>query len=206
MKVHYYYLVPVLVSKSVLSFSILKFLWFPTLCCCFEFLRACWFDIWQFSVANQQTASIIDGKSIAEGIRSSIADEVRRMKESIGKIPGLAVILVGQRRDSLIYVHNKIIACEEAGIKSVVSEFPEDCSEDEVLGALSSFNEDPSIHGILVQLPLPQVIPITLTKNFFFSLLYCLSIPSSGDLSVIPWLVLVRLYHTCCGEVIVQPF
>ncbi|KAJ0088307.1 hypothetical protein Patl1_31643 [Pistacia atlantica] len=104
----------------------------------------------------QRSATVIDGKSIAEGIRSSIAGEVKRMKDSIGKVPGLAVILVGQRRDSQTYVHNKIKACEEAGIKSVVSLFPDDCTEDEVLDALSNFNEDISIHGILVQLPLPQ--------------------------------------------------
>lgn len=78
------------------------------------------------------------------------------MKESIGKVPGLAVILVGQRRDSQTYVRNKIKACEEAGIKSLMTELPEDCTEDEILSALSSFNENPSIHGILVQLPLPK--------------------------------------------------
>ncbi|CAA0836172.1 Bifunctional protein FolD 1- mitochondrial [Striga hermonthica] len=105
---------------------------------------------------NYRTATIIDGKSIAEKIRSSIASEVRRMKELIGQVPGLAVILVGHRRDSLIYVHNKIIASEEVGIKYKMVSLPENCSEWEVCNALCSFNEDPSIHGILVQLPLPQ--------------------------------------------------
>lgn len=114
-----------------------------------------------FTTANEPTASVIDGKSIAEEIRSTIAREVRRMKKFIGKVPGLAVILVGERRDSQTYVRNKILACEEAGIKSIVSEFPEDCTEDEVLSALSNYNEDASIHGILVQLPLPQVISTT---------------------------------------------
>ncbi|TYH62738.1 hypothetical protein ES332_D07G140500v1 [Gossypium tomentosum] len=78
------------------------------------------------------------------------------MKESIGKVPGLAVILVGQRRDSLTYVRNKIKACEEAGIKSVVAEFPDSCAEEDIMTSLSKFNEDPSVHGILVQLPLPE--------------------------------------------------
>ncbi|KAF2306562.1 hypothetical protein GH714_019468 [Hevea brasiliensis] len=105
--------------------------------------------------SNEQDAVVIDGKLIAEDIRSTIATEVRRMKESIGKVPGLAVILVGQRRDSQTYVRNKIKACEEAGIKSLFHELPEDCPEDAVL-SVSSFNEDPTIHGILVQLPLPQ--------------------------------------------------
>ncbi|KAM4079171.1 hypothetical protein ACB094_09G096800 [Castanea mollissima] len=106
--------------------------------------------------SNEQNAAIIDGKSVAEEIMSRIAFEVKRMKESIGKVPGLAVIMVGQRRDSQTYVRNKIKACGEAGIMSMMTELPDDCKEDEVLNALSRFNEDPSVHGILVQLPLPQ--------------------------------------------------
>ncbi|KDP21812.1 hypothetical protein JCGZ_00599 [Jatropha curcas] len=106
--------------------------------------------------ANEQDVTVIDGKLIAEEIRSTIATEVRRMKESIGKVPGLAVILVGQRRDSQTYVRNKIKACEEARIKSLLAELPVDCPEDAVINAVASFNEDPSIHGILVQLPLPR--------------------------------------------------
>ncbi|ESR42922.1 Bifunctional protein FolD 1 [Citrus sinensis] len=78
------------------------------------------------------------------------------MKKSIGKVPGLAVILVGERRDSQTYVRNKIKACEEVGIKSIVTEFADGCTEDEVLNALSNYNQDSSINGILVQLPLPQ--------------------------------------------------
>ncbi|MBA0732564.1 hypothetical protein Gogos_016644, partial [Gossypium gossypioides] len=101
-------------------------------------------------------AKIINGKSIAEEITSRVASNVKRMKESIGKVPGLAVILVGQRRDSLTYVRNKIKACEEAGIKSVVAEFPDSCAEEDIMTSLSKFNEDPSVHGILVQLPLPE--------------------------------------------------
>ncbi|KAI5662872.1 hypothetical protein M9H77_22195 [Catharanthus roseus] len=103
-----------------------------------------------------QTARIIDGRTIAENIRSGIATEIRRMKDSIGKVPGLAVILVGQRRDSLTYVRNKIIACQEVGIKFVLKELPDNCSEDAICNALRSFNQNPSVHGILVQLPLPQ--------------------------------------------------
>ncbi|PSS34804.1 Methenyltetrahydrofolate cyclohydrolase [Actinidia chinensis var. chinensis] len=105
---------------------------------------------------NECSARVIDGKLVAEKIRAGIAAEVMRMKESIGKVPGLAVILVGQRRDSKTYVRNKRIACEEAGINFVMAKFPDTCSEDEVCEALSSFNENPSVHGILVQLPLPH--------------------------------------------------
>ncbi|XP_069143792.1 bifunctional protein FolD 1, mitochondrial isoform X7 [Solanum lycopersicum] len=109
-----------------------------------------------FSAANNDTARIIDGRSAAEEIKSSIAIEVSRMKESIGKVPGLAVILVGQRRDSLAYVRNKIMACHEVGFRFSIAELPESCTEDAVCDALSNYNKDASIHGILVQLPLPQ--------------------------------------------------
>lgn len=111
-----------------------------------------------FATVNEQTAMVLDGKLISIEIRSSIAGEVRRMKRCIGKVPGLAVIVVGQRKDSQIYVRNKIKACEEAGIKSIVTQLPTECTEAEVQNALLRFNKDPSIHGILVQLPLPQVI------------------------------------------------
>ncbi|KAM3326018.1 bifunctional protein FolD 1, mitochondrial isoform X1 [Capsicum chacoense] len=101
-------------------------------------------------------ARIIDGRSAAEEIKSSIAIEVSRMKESIGKVPGLAVILVGRGQDSLAYVRNKIMACHEVGFKFSIAELPENCTEEEVCDALSNYNKDASIHGILVQLPLPQ--------------------------------------------------
>ncbi|CAK9141093.1 unnamed protein product [Ilex paraguariensis] len=78
------------------------------------------------------------------------------MKKSTGKVPGLAVVLVGQRKDSQTYVRNKTKACEEAGMKFVITELPDNCTEIQVCNALSSYNENPSIHGILVQLPLPQ--------------------------------------------------
>ncbi|XP_055812872.1 bifunctional protein FolD 1, mitochondrial-like isoform X4 [Solanum dulcamara] len=105
---------------------------------------------------NNDSARIIDGNSAAEEIKSTIAIEVIRMKESIGKVPGLAVILVGQRRDSLAYVRNKIMACHEVGFRFSIAELPESCTEEEVCDALSNYNKDASIHGILVQLPLPQ--------------------------------------------------
>ncbi|XP_058724508.1 bifunctional protein FolD 1, mitochondrial-like [Vicia villosa] len=106
--------------------------------------------------SNEHTAKVLDGKLMSAEIRSKITDQVRQMKKNIGKVPGLAVILVGQRRDSLTYVRNKIIACEEVGIKSVVTELPTDCADADVQNAVMKFNKDPSIHGILVQLPLPQ--------------------------------------------------
>ncbi|XP_019247425.1 PREDICTED: bifunctional protein FolD 1, mitochondrial isoform X2 [Nicotiana attenuata] len=106
--------------------------------------------------SDNATARIIDGNSEAEQIRSSIAVEVSRMKESIGKVPGLAVVLVGKRQDSLAYVRKKIMACHEVGFRFSLAELPESCTEEEVCDALSNYNKDASIHGILVQLPLPQ--------------------------------------------------
>lgn len=79
------------------------------------------------------------------------------MAASKNVVPGLAVILVGDRKDSASYVRNKKKACESVGIKSVDVCLPEDSSEEDVLKYILSFNEDPSIHGILVQLPLPSV-------------------------------------------------
>ncbi|KAG8377166.1 hypothetical protein BUALT_Bualt09G0140200 [Buddleja alternifolia] len=105
---------------------------------------------------NNWTAKILDGNAIAKGIRSRIASEVSRMNELTARVPGLAVILVGQRRDSETYVRNKISASEEVGINFKMTALPENCTEYEVCNALSRFNEDPSIHGIIVQLPLPQ--------------------------------------------------
>lgn len=102
------------------------------------------------------SAKIIDGKSVAQTIREEIAVEVSRMKEAVGIVPGLAVILVGDRKDSATYVRNKKKACESVGIHSYEVHLPEDCSEQELLSSIAKFNDDPSVHGILVQLPLPS--------------------------------------------------
>lgn len=107
--------------------------------------------------ASEATAEVIDGKKIAQDVRREIAQEVLKMKETVGKVPGLAVVLVGNRTDSATYVRSKKKACEEVGIASFGVTLPEDASEQEVLDAVSKFNDDPSVHGILVQLPLPKV-------------------------------------------------
>ncbi|KAK9757980.1 hypothetical protein RND81_01G198300 [Saponaria officinalis] len=109
-------------------------------------------------MAADSVAKIIDGKSVARQIREEVAAEITRMKEAIGVIPGLAVILVGDRKDSATYVRNKKKACEAAGINSYEVHLPETSTEEEVLNSISKFNEDPSVHGILVQLPLPSHI------------------------------------------------
>ncbi len=107
--------------------------------------------------SSDACAKIIDGKLVAKQIREEIAVEIAKMKDAIGVVPGLAVILVGSRKDSQTYVRNKKKACEAVGIKSYEVNLPEDSSEDEVLKHIATFNSDPSVHGILVQLPLPHV-------------------------------------------------
>ncbi|CAH9097036.1 unnamed protein product [Cuscuta europaea] len=108
------------------------------------------------SFTSEFTSMIIDGKKVSKEIRDEISAEITKMKDSIGLIPGLAVILVGDRKDSATYVRNKKKACQDVGISSYEVRLPEDSTEEEVLKHISRFNDDPSIHGILVQLPLPS--------------------------------------------------
>ena len=100
-------------------------------------------------------AEIIDGKAIAETIRSEIKAEVEAMKAKYGKVPGLAAVLVGERKDSLTYVRMKKKACAEAGITSFGHDLPEDISQADLLKVVQELNANPDVHGILVQLPLP---------------------------------------------------
>ncbi|KAK1293575.1 hypothetical protein QJS10_CPB17g01346 [Acorus calamus] len=103
-------------------------------------------------------ATIIDGKAIAQSIHQEISNEVRNLSQTYGKVPGLAVIIVGDRKDSQTYVNMKRKACGEVGIRSVHVELPNDISEDELIGKVHELNADPDVHGILVQLPLPKHI------------------------------------------------
>ncbi|KNA08607.1 hypothetical protein SOVF_161080 isoform A [Spinacia oleracea] len=107
-------------------------------------------------MATESSAIVIDGKSVAKQIREEIAVEIARMREATGIVPGLAVILVGDRKDSATYVRNKKKACDAVGINSFEVNLPGDTTEQEVLNSITRFNEDPSVHGILVQLPLPK--------------------------------------------------
>ncbi|KAI8566667.1 hypothetical protein RHMOL_Rhmol02G0059600 [Rhododendron molle] len=113
-------------------------------------------SLYSTAMAAETSAKIIDGKSIAKQIRDEITVEISRMKDTVGVVPGLAVILVGDRKDSATYVRNKKKACESVGINSYEVHLPEDSTEQEVLTHISGFNDDPSVHGILVQLPLPS--------------------------------------------------
>ncbi|RZC76817.1 hypothetical protein C5167_000952 [Papaver somniferum] len=98
----------------------------------------------------------LDGKAVAEEIGDEITDEVTRMKDATGVTPMLAVIVVGDKNHSPVHLENKLQACEAAGIKTNVVRLSDDSSEEEVLDCISRFNEEPSVHGIHIQLPLPR--------------------------------------------------
>ncbi|SFE31143.1 bifunctional methylenetetrahydrofolate dehydrogenase/methenyltetrahydrofolate cyclohydrolase FolD [Alteribacillus iranensis] len=102
------------------------------------------------------TAELISGKEVAASLREQIKSEVLELKSQI--TPGLAVILVGDNPASRSYVKGKEKASGEAGIYSELKELPESVSEEELLDIVRNYNDNPSIHGILVQLPLPDHI------------------------------------------------
>ncbi len=104
------------------------------------------------------TAKIIDGKAIAAQIKSEVARDTARLKHERNIIPGLAFILVGENPASQVYVRSKGKACREMGFHSVTEKLPATVSQDELLGLIHTFNADKSMHGILVQLPLPKHI------------------------------------------------
>ena len=103
------------------------------------------------------TARIIDGKSIAKELRESLAPRVAALKEQ-GITPGLSVIVVGDDPASAIYVRNKERACVKLGMNSQVLRFPAETTQEEILNTVRLLNQDDSVHGILVQLPLPRHI------------------------------------------------
>ncbi|AKP90957.1 bifunctional methylenetetrahydrofolate dehydrogenase/methenyltetrahydrofolate cyclohydrolase FolD [Achromobacter ruhlandii] len=101
------------------------------------------------------TARIIDGAALSQRIREEVAQRVATLAAK-GTRPGLAVVLVGEDPASQVYVRNKVAACEKAGLHSVKEQYPADMTEAELLARIDKLNRDPSIHGILVQLPLPK--------------------------------------------------
>ena len=104
------------------------------------------------------SAQIIDGKRIAEDIRREVKEEALRLKRERGIVPGLAFILVGENPSSQSYVRSKGRACEEAGFYSMTEKMPATTTEEALLEKVRGFNDDPRIHGLLVQLPLPDQI------------------------------------------------
>ncbi|MBQ1935853.1 MAG: bifunctional 5,10-methylene-tetrahydrofolate dehydrogenase/5,10-methylene-tetrahydrofolate cyclohydrolase, partial [Clostridia bacterium] len=101
------------------------------------------------------SAQKLDGKALSQKLREQMRLEVEELKKT-GKKPGLAVILVGDDPASRVYVNGKKKACEELGIRSFEYALPAETKEEELLGLLEQLNEDDSVDGILVQLPLPK--------------------------------------------------
>jgi len=106
------------------------------------------------------TAHIIDGKAVARKLRAEYALRAAKLVAEHGVRPGIAVILVGDNPASKVYVRNKIAACRETGILSELIELPSSTAEEELLRRIDKLNADPTINGILVQLPLPPQIRI----------------------------------------------
>jgi methylenetetrahydrofolate dehydrogenase (NADP+)/methenyltetrahydrofolate cyclohydrolase len=103
------------------------------------------------------TAKVIDGVKLAASLREQVAERAAVLAGQ-GVKPGLAVVLVGSDAASQMYVRNKVAACEKAGLHSVLEQYPADLTEDALLSRIKTLNADHSIHGILVQLPLPKHI------------------------------------------------
>ena len=103
------------------------------------------------------TAQIIDGNALSKTLRADVATRAAALPAR-GQQPGLAVILVGDNPASEVYVRNKVKACQDNGLHSVFDRFPSTLTESELLTRLDDLNNDPNVHGILVQLPLPKHI------------------------------------------------
>ena len=102
-------------------------------------------------------ARILDGKSLAAKLRAAVKRDVEALAQR-GIRPGLAVILAGDNPASRIYVRNKVRACEETGVRSEMYELPANVSEEALVDRVLALNDEPDIHGILVQLPLPKQV------------------------------------------------
>ncbi len=111
------------------------------------------------------TATVIDGKAFAAKIRGQVGEHVAKLKTDHGITPGLAVVLVGEDPASQVYVKSKGKMTVEVGMKSVEHRMDADVSEADLLAMVQSLNDDPTIHGILVQLPLPDHLNSDLVIN-----------------------------------------
>lgn len=104
------------------------------------------------------SATILDGKQLAQQLRSELAEEVIEFIQNNGVVPCLAAVLVGDNPASEVYVRNKRRACEAVGIESQLHRLPGDATSDDLLKLIAKLNKDAEIHGILIQLPLPPQI------------------------------------------------
>ena len=103
------------------------------------------------------TAQLIDGNTLSRQLRTEVSQRAAALRAR-GIVPGLAVVLVGDNPASQVYVRNKVKACQDNGLHSVLERYPAALSEAELLARVDALNKDPAIHGILVQLPLPAHI------------------------------------------------
>ena len=104
-----------------------------------------------------EPGQLIDGVALSRHLRTEVASRAAALKAR-GITPGLAVVLVGENAASQVYVRNKVKACQESGLHSVLEQYPVSTPEDALLARIDALNRDPAIHGILVQLPLPAHI------------------------------------------------
>ncbi len=104
---------------------------------------------------------ILDGKALSKKIEDQVAEEVKTLKKETGRTPGLAVVLVGNDPASQAYVGMKKKACDRVGFYSVTHEMPADISQEAIENTIKMMNQNPSIDGILIQLPLPEQIDTT---------------------------------------------
>jgi methylenetetrahydrofolate dehydrogenase (NADP+) / methenyltetrahydrofolate cyclohydrolase len=150
------------------------------------------------------SAKLIDGKAIAEGIRAELALRVARLADS-GVVPALAVVIVGDDAASKVYVRNKALACESIGMRSQVHALPADISQLTLTTFVKGLNADGSVHGILVQLPLPRHIasrsviesidPAKDVDGFHFDNLGALVVGDPAFYPCTPWGIMKMLEH-----------
>ena len=109
------------------------------------------------ATSTSSGATIIDGNALSAQLRADVMRRAQALKAR-GITPGLAVVLVGDNSASQVYVRNKVKACADAGLHSVLERYEADMTEAALLARIDALNKDPSIHGILVQLPVPKHI------------------------------------------------
>jgi len=149
-------------------------------------------------------ARIIDGKAIAAGVAAENAIRAARLRDA-GTVPGLAVVIVGEDPASRVYVRNKALACEKAGVNSWVHAMPADTPQERLLGFLRELNADPTVHGILVQLPLPKPLdaravieaidPAKDVDGFHYQNVGALVVGDPAFYPCTPWGVMKMLEH-----------
>jgi methylenetetrahydrofolate dehydrogenase (NADP+)/methenyltetrahydrofolate cyclohydrolase len=148
------------------------------------------------------SARIIDGKAIAHNVRSELSIRVQRLK-AMAVTPGLAVVIVGDDPASKVYVRNKALACEQLEMHSEVHALPADTSQAQIISFLRRLNADPAIHGILVQLPLPNrmdsravieaIAPEKDVDGFHYQNVGALVVGEAGFYPCTPWGVMRML-------------